>query len=439
MWRNWAGDQQCVPAAVEHPVSVEELRAAVGRARDAGQRVRAAASGHSFTDIACTDGHMLRMEEMNRVLDVDRGSGLVKVEAGIGLRSLSEQLYENGLALENMGDIDVQTLAGAISTGTHGTGARLGNISSQIEAMELVLADGTVFECSNTSDPDTLRAARVGLGELGVILTVTLRCVPAFTIDRLDHPRPLQETLDRLDELADSNDHFEFYTLPHSEVAMLRESKRGDWQPKPGGRVRSYLEEVVLENRVFDVMTRAGRRFPSAIPKLNRAASRIVGRSRKIDRSYRVYGSKRLVRFTEMEYGIPREAGAEAVRRILDVIDRRGFAVGFPLEVRFVAADDAYLSPSNGRDTCYIAVHVYRGMEWYPYFSAVEAIMDSYEGRPHWGKRHFQSAATLAPRYPDWDSFQEVRARLDPDGVFGNEYTARVLGSPAAVQEPAVT
>jgi L-gulonolactone oxidase len=372
---------------------------------------------------------MLRLEGMNSVLDIDRGNGLVKVEAGIGLRDLSEQLYDNGLALENMGDIDIQTLAGAISTGTHGTGARFGNISSQIDAMELMLADGTIVECSAASDSETLRAARVGLGALGVIVTVTLRCVPAFTIDRLDHPRPLQETLERLDELAGSNDHFEFYTLPHSDIALLRESKRGDWPPKPHGRARTYLEEIVLENRVFDLMARVGRRFPATIPSLNRAISRVVGRSRKIDRSYRVYGSKRLVRFTEMEYGIPRAAGPEAVRRVLDVIDRRDFAVGFPLEVRFVAPDDAYLSPSNGRDTCYIAVHMYRGMEWYPYFRAVESIMTSYDGRPHWGKRHFQSAATLAPRYPDWNRFGEVRARLDPDGVFGNEYIDRVLGS----------
>lgn len=436
MWRNWAGDQQCVPAAVAYPVSVEELRAAIEHARAAGRRIRVAASGHSFTDIACTDGQMLRMEGMNRVLEIDQASGLVKVEAGIGLRDLSEKLYDNGLALENMGDIDVQTLAGAISTGTHGTGARLRNISAQVEAMELMLADGNVIECSNDSDPETLRAARVGLGALGVIVTVTLRCVPRFTIDRLDHPSPLGETLDRIDELADSNDHFEFYTLPHSEVALLRESKRGDWPPKPHSRAREYLQEIVLENHFFELTARIGRRFPSVIPRLNRIASRLIGSSRKVDRSYAVYGSKRLVRFTEMEYGIPREAGAEAVRRVLDVIDRRAFAVGFPLEVRFVAADDAYLSPSNGRDTCYIAVHMYKGMEWYPYFQAVESIMRDYGGRPHWGKRHFQSAATLARLYPDWDRFQGVRARLDPDGVFANEYTDRVLGG-VSVREPA--
>jgi L-gulono-1,4-lactone dehydrogenase len=432
MWRNWAGDQQCVPAAVEWPASLDELRRALSRATAAGRKVRVAASGHSFTDIACTDGHMLRLERMDRVREADRESGLVKVDAGIGMRKLSDELDRLGLALENMGDIDKQTLAGALSTGTHGTGARLGNISAQVEGMELVLADGSVLEATRESDPDTLRAARVGLGALGVIARVTLRCVPAFTLNRLDHPLPLDETLARLDEFVDGNDHFEFYTWPHGGVALLRETKREDGPPRPRGRREEWFQETFLENQVMGVVARTGRRFPGQIPRLNRTISRVLSGSRKVDRSFRVFASKRTNKFTEMEYGVPREHGAEALRQVLDMVAQRGFAVGFPIEVRFVAADDAYLSPSSGRDTCYIAVHMYRGMEWYPYFSAVESIMDGYEGRPHWGKRHFQSAATLAPRYPDWDRFQAVRARLDPGGVFANEYTDRVLGSARA-------
>jgi L-gulonolactone oxidase len=429
MWRNWAGDQQCKPVSTEWPSSLDELQAIVGRRSRSGEQIRAAGSGHSFTDIACTDGLMLRVERMSRLLDVDRASGLAKVEAGMGLRRLSDELDRHGLALENLGDIDKQTLAGAISTGTHGTGARLGNISTQVEAMELVLADGSVLECSRSSDSDALRAARVGLGALGVIATVTLRCVPSFTLNRLDHPRPLDETLARIDELAESNDHFEFYTWPHGGVALLRETKREEGPARPRGRVKEWWEESVLENYVMAGVARAGRLFPSQIPRLNRGISRVLSGSRKVDRSYRVFASRRRVKFTEMEYGIAREHAAEAIRRVLEVIDRRGFAVGFPIEVRFVAADDAYLSPSAGRDTCYIAVHMYRGMQWYPYFRAVEAIMDGYGGRPHWGKRHFQSAATLAPRYPDWGRFAEVRERLDPDGRFENDYTQRVLGS----------
>jgi L-gulono-1,4-lactone dehydrogenase len=428
MWRNWAGDQQCMPAMVARPTTLAELRAAVERARERDLPLRVAASGHSFTDIACTDGCMLRLEGLSRVLDEDREAGLVKVEAGMGLHRLCEELARRGLALENMGDIDVQTLAGAISTGTHGTGVRFGNMSTLVEAMELVLADGSVLECSRESDPDLLRAARVGLGSLGVIATVTLRCVPAFTLNRLDRPLPLADTLARLDELVESNDHFEFYTMPHSGIALLRETMRSDGPPKPRGRTKEYWQEVVLENMLMGLVARTGRRIPSRIPGLNRLVSRMLGTNRKVDRSHRVFASKRLLRFTEMEYSIPRAACAEALERVLETIERRGFAVGFPIEVRFVAPDDAYLSPAGGRETCYIAVHMYQGMEWYPYFRAVEAIMDSYDGRPHWGKRHFQSAATLAPRYPDWGRFQAARARLDPDGVFQNEYSERVLG-----------
>jgi L-gulonolactone oxidase len=440
MWRNWAGDQQCVPLAVERPGSIDELRAAIGRGAAACREVRVTASGHSFTDIACTDGVMIRMDRINRVLDVDRGAGLAKVEGGIVIRDLSERLAAEGLALENLGDIDVQTVSGAISTATHGTGERFGNISSQVEALELVTADGSLVECSRESDPELWRAARVGLGSLGAIATITFRVVPAFTIRRHDHPLPLEEALAGIDELAGRNDHFEFYVFPHTRVALCRESTHTEGPPEPRGRVSEYVQERLLENNVLALLCQIGKRFPSRIPAINRLIVRALGGSVKIDRSHKVFSTIRLVRFTEMEYAIPRAHGPEALRRVLDVIDRRGFAVPFPIEYRVVAGDDAYLSTAHELDTVYIAVHMYRGMTWEPYFRAVEAIMDDYAGRPHWGKRHFQKAATLAPRYPEWDRFQTARARLDPHGLFQNEYARRVLGpvgAPAPAAAPA--
>ena len=436
MWRNWTGDQQCVPAVVEHPRSVDELRAAIGRAADEGRSARVTASGHSFTDIACTDGTMVRMDRMNRVLDIDRDAGLAKVEGGIVIRDLSGRLAAEGLALENLGDIDVQTVSGAISTATHGTGERFGNISSQVEALELVTADGSVVECARESDPELWRAARVGLGSLGAIASITFRVVPAFTIRRHDHPLPLEEAFARFDELAAANDHFEFYVFPHTRTALCRESKHTDAPPQPRGRVSEYLLETVLENQALALMCQTGKRFPSRIPQINRFITRTLSGSVKTDQSFKVFSTQRLVRFTEMEYAIPRADGPEALRRVLEMIDRRGFAVPFPIEYRVVAPDDAYLSTAYERDTAYIAVHMYRGMVWEPYFRAVEAIMDDYEGRPHWGKRHFQKAATLAPRYPEWDRFQAVRARFDPVGLFRNEYADRVLG-PVGAEVPA--
>ena len=400
----------------------------VQRATEAGLTVRAVGAGHSFTDAACTGGVMLHMDRLDRVLDVDRDAGLVKVEAGIGLRALSEAIWGYGMALENLGDIDKQTISGAVSTATHGTGARFRNLSTLIEAVELVLPDGTLLEVSAESEPELLPAVRVGLGALGVIATVTLRTGPAFTIRRVDSPLPLEETLERVQDLADGSDHFEFYVFPHTETALLRQSERTDEPPKPRNAVLEYAQEVVLENWVIGGVARLGRRLPARIPQLSRFVASQVGKSTKLDRSYRVYASDRRVRFTEMEYAIPRRHAAEAARRVLDAAERAQPPVGFPIEVRFVAADDSWLSPAHDRDTAYIAVHQFQGMSWESYFRSVEAIMLEYGGRPHWGKRHFQTAATLAERYPHWEEFRALRARLDPEGRFRNLYLDRVLG-----------
>jgi FAD-linked oxidoreductase len=437
-WCNWVGDQRCRPAAIERPGSIAEIAAAVERAGAHDQRVRVAGAGHSFSDIALTDGRLLKLDRMNRVLDVDRATGLVRVQGGITIHALSARLAAHGLALENLGDIDVQSVAGAISTATHGTGARLRNISSQVAALTLVLADGSTLECSEDGDPELLRVARVGLGALGVVAEVTLRCVPAFTLRGVDAPAPLEETLARFDELAAANDHFEFFVFPHVHTALTRANNRTEEAPRPRGPISAYANDVLLTNRTFDLFCRLGRRLPAQIPRINRIVTRLSAASRRVDRSDRIFASPRLVRFTEMEYAVPRERTVEAVRRVLELVEggppgggRKGtppFAVPFPIEVRTVAADDALISTAAGRDSGFVAVHMYEGMEWEPYFRAVEAIMDELDGRPHWGKRHFQTAATLRGRYPEWDRFQAVRRRLDPGGRFTNAYTERVLG-----------
>jgi L-gulono-1,4-lactone dehydrogenase len=438
-WRNWAGDQSCSPARRPAPASAEELAEAVGEAAARGLRVRVAGAGHSFSDIALTDGAMIGMQKMRRVLDADRASGLVKVQAGITIGELGAQLDRHGLAMENLGDIDVQSIAGAISTATHGTGARLRNISSQVAELTLVLADGSTLVCSERQEPEVFRAARVGLGALGAIAEVTLRCVPAFTLRGVDEPAPLADVLAGFEERALANDHFEFFVFPHADVALTRTNNRTGEPARPRGRANAYANDILLTNHAFGALCRVARRFPGRIGQLNRLVTRLAGRSVRVERSASIFASPRLVRFTEMEYALPREHTAEAVAAILELIPRGGFRVPFPIEVRTVAGDDAMLSTAAGRDSGFVAVHMFEGMEWEPYFRAVEALMDGFDGRPHWGKRHFQTASTLRSRYPDWDAFQLVRARLDPDGVFANGWTERVLGAvpaPAAGQAP---
>ena len=425
VWTNWAREQRCAPARVERPRNEEELARVVAGA----ERVKVAGSGHSFTDIACTDGVMVDLSRMTRVLGVEGED--VTVEAGITLRHLGEELHRRGLAMENQGDVDPQTLAGSISTATHGTGGRFGNLSSRVMAVRLVDGTGTVRDLRGG---DELLAARVGLGALGAITAVTLRCVPAFTIHRLDEPRPLDDVLTSLDEHVDAHDHWEAFVLPYTRRALTLTSRRTQIKPRPRGRAEAFARDVLLENAALWAACRVGRSVPRAIPPVSRRLAALMGPAEHLDRSHRVYANTRLVRFTEMEYGIPREHAAEALERVLSLIERRRLPVGFPIELRVVRGDDAYLSTAHGRPTAYIAVHQFRRMEFETYFRAVEEVMDDYGGRPHWGKRHYQTAATLAPRYPEWQRFQEVRRRLDPDCRFENDYLRRVLGPVTAAE-----
>jgi FAD-linked oxidoreductase len=417
-WVNWSRTQRCEPAALVRPTSRTEVAEAVARATS----VRVAGAGHSFTGAVLTDGTLLSLERMGRVLDADPASGLVRVEAGIDLHRLSRDLHFQGLALPNLGDIDVQSLAGAIATGTHGTGARLPNLSAQVEGVELVLADGS--ERSITGG-DLLRAARVGLGALGVVVAVTLRCVRSFKLRGVDRPERLDEVLASLDERARA-DHFEFFTFPHSPLALTRTNTRTEADRKGPGRARAWFEDILMDNHAFGLLNRAGRRFPRAIPAINRAMSRAASQRERVDWSFRVFASARRVRFVEMEYAVPRERAADAVLGAREILARH--PVSFPVEFRLVAADDALLSPAYGRDSAYVAVHVFEGMPWEAPFREVEALMSGLAGRPHWGKWSFLGADQLAPRYPEWDAFQAARAELDPGGKFENAWVRGTLG-----------
>jgi L-gulono-1,4-lactone dehydrogenase len=418
MWSNWSRGQSCAPAEHVRPATRAELSEAVAR----GRAVRVAGAGHSFSGVVPTDGTLLSLDRLDRVLDVDRDSGLVRAEAGIRLHRLVRELHAHGLALPNLGDIDAQSLAGALVTGTHGTGRKLGNLATSVEAMELVLADGSEL---TVDSGDELRGARIGLGALGVVAAVTLRCVPAFRLHAVDRPLPLDDVLGELDRHVDGNDHFELFTFPHSPIALTRTNNRSDSAPSPRRPRREWLQDVVLDNHVFGLLNRVARRAPKTIPTLNRLAGRSASQRERVADSFDVFASPRLVRFEEMEYALPREHAVEAMRAARQILER--YPVSFPIELRFSAGDDALLSPAHARDTAYVAVHVYEGMSYDAPFREVEAVMAEWGGRPHWGKRSFLSAAELAPRYPRWADFAAIRERLDPAGRFVNAWARQTL------------
>jgi FAD-linked oxidoreductase len=427
-WQNWAGNQSAQPRRVLSPRSAAEVAEAVTTAAAEGLRVRMAGSGHSFTGAAVTDGVLLRPGALAAVRSVDERAGLVTVEAGCPLRVLNEHLHARGLALANMGDIQEQTVAGAIQTGTHGTGRALASIAAQVAAVEMVLADGTITSCSAGTGSDVFLAARVGLGALGVLTAVTFRVVPSFLLRAQEEPMRWAEVIARLDELTSSNEHFEFYWFPHTEGCLTKRNNRSDGpaRPLPGWRYR--LDDEFLANSVFGATCRLGHRFPAVIPAVNAIAGQALGARGYVDASYRVFTSPRRVRFKEQEYAIPRENLAGVLTEIRALFARHDWRISFPIEVRVAPADDTWLSTAHGRDTAYIAIHVFHASPHEGYFRDVEAVMTNVGGRPHWGKLHTRDAAYLSGVYPEFGRFAALRDTLDPARLFSNPYLEHVLG-----------
>ncbi|CAN5617937.1 D-arabinono-1,4-lactone oxidase [soil metagenome] len=430
-WSNWAGTYQVSPQRIAHPRSAADIADEIAGAAENGRSVKAVGSGHSFTDIAVTRGVLLALDRLTGVTAVDRASGLVSVAAGTTLAELNTALWNVGLSMSNLGDIDAQTISGAISTGTHGTGEKLGGLATQVRGLELVTADGTLLRCSATEHPEVFEAARVGLGALGVITSVTLQCEPAFALHAVEAPSSYDALLETVGASVADNDHFEFYWFPHTRRVLTKTNNRVPLADgvQPLGRLRGWLDDEFLSNTVFEGVNRLTTRRPALTSTANRIAARALSARDFSDRSYRVFASPRRVRFREMEYALPRKSMAYVLDELDQWIRRTGEQVGFPVEVRFAAADDIPLSTAHGRDTCYIAVHQYHRRSFERYFLAFEQIARSVEGRPHWGKLHYRTAEDLAEQYPRFADFLQVRDRLDPDRRFSNDYLRRVLGS----------
>ncbi|MCA2220078.1 D-arabinono-1,4-lactone oxidase [Nonomuraea aurantiaca] len=427
VFTNWARNQTAAPAEVRTPASTEDVVRAVKDAAATGRRLRMIGTGHSFTGVALTDGVMLRPTALTGVTSVaSRADDRVTVRAGTTVRELNSLLAARGLALANMGDITDQTVAGAIQTGTHGTGRDSGGLADQVEALELVLADGSVVTAS--PGEDLFDAARVGLGALGVLTSVTFRVEPAFLLRNRRRRMTLSGILDSLDSLTADNEHLDFFWLPHTDACLVKTNNRDPGPPRPPGAVKHWLDNVFLENTLFGAACALGARFPALIPRINGVSAAALGDSEAVDTSYKIFTSRRDVRFLEMEYAVPREHLGQALRETRALLERMGWRITFPVEVRVTPASTAWLSTAYGRQSAYVACHIYRPTPNPAYFAGVEEIMTRLGGRPHWGKLHTRDAAYLGTVYPRFADFVALRDRLDPGRLFGNAYLETVLG-----------
>ncbi|MFC9733479.1 D-arabinono-1,4-lactone oxidase [Streptomyces roseolus] len=427
-WRNWAGNVTSRPVREVSPASADELAAELRRAARDGLRVKTVGTGHSFTPIAATDGVLVRPDLLTGIRRIDRAAMTVTVASGTPLKRLNVALAREGLSLTNMGDIMEQTVAGATSTGTHGTGRDSASLAAQIRALELVTADGRTLTCSAERHPEVFAAARIGLGALGVVTAITFAVEPLFLLTAREEPMRFDRVIAEFDQLHAENEHFEFYWFPHTDNCNTKRNNRSAGPAAPLPRLGGWFEDEFLSNGVFRAACALGRAVPPVIPSIARVSSRALSARTYTDIPYKVFTTPRRVRFLEMEYALPREAATTALRELKAMVERSPLKVSFPVEVRTAPADDIALSTASGRETAYIAVHLYRGTPHRGYFTAVERIMTAHGGRPHWGKVHTRDADRLAAVYPRFAEFTALRDRLDPERLFANDHLRRVLG-----------
>lgn len=403
MWVNWAGNQSFAPRARVAPSDEADVRRAVAEAARDGATLRVAGAGHSFGPVVSTDGVLMSVDGMRGVTGVDTEAGTVTVLPGTRVADLGDPLWRHGLALRNQGDIDSQTMAGAVATGTHGSGITLPSFSASLRAARLVTGGGEVVEVG-PDDPELLRAARVAVGTLGVMTSLTLDVTERHELREWIGAMPLAQVLDSWDDLVHGHRHFSFFWLPDERSAALY----GLTVPDTADR------DDLCYVKIYDVPGEGG--------PLPDARARV-----RTDRSYRIYPSVFEPNFHEMEYMVPAGAGRETFLEIRDLVRTRFPQCVYPVEVRFTAADDGMLSPNHGTDVAVVSVSGEPGTDYWPFLRACDEVFAAHRGRPHWGKLHFMTPERMAELFPDHERFRAIRAGLDPAGTFLNDLLRPLL------------
>lgn len=422
-WSNWSGRVRSEPQHLRQPQSREKIESLVRKAQRENKTVRVAGAGHSFSELVPTDDLIVSLDRFTGPITIDGENHKATVRAGTPLSQLGEILWSHGLAMENLGDIDHQSIGGAISTGTHGTGIDYGVLSTQVSKLKIMTPDRGWVECSPDQNPKLFRAAQVSLGALGIIAEVTLDLEPAYYLQETVRSTSIHDCLNNLEELRENNRHFEFFWFPGTDTVRIKTLNKTDERTN---NARSPLRSFT-ENTLFEGLCRAGTWFPSTTPLLKRLAAQGSGQHESTGPAPDVFASHRGVRFNEMEYGVPADRGPEAFRRILRWINDYHPEVQFPVEYRYVQGDDIPLSPAYGDDRAFIALHKYYKKSHEDFLREAEHRFEDYEGRPHWGKIHYRTTKELKELYPEWETFQAARQKLDPTGIFLNDYLRSIL------------
>ncbi len=426
--KNWAGNITWNPSEIAYPSSEEEIQQLVLKAANDRKKIRVIGTGHSFTALCQTENILVNLDKYQGLIAVDKEKVQATVKGGTKLNYLGDLLFKEGMAMENLGDIDVQSIAGTISTGTHGTGTKFGTISTQVIAIRFINGKGEIISCSETENPELFKAAQVSMGALGIITRITLQCIPLYKLSVEMKAAHLNDTLSNLQSHLDNNRNFEFFWLPYTNKVATKTSNIEATSEVDDISFFNYWSEYVLENYLFMGIAEFAKWFPSKTQAISKLTADLISDTKKIAYSHKIYATPRLVKFQEMEYNVPADAYQDVMQEVVKTVNTGKYNVHFPIENRWVKGDDIMMSPANGRDSAYIACHVYSNKDAGPYFKALEDIFRAYNGRPHWGKMNTLTPVAIADMYPEFSTFMKHRALQDPDLLFASPYMQRLLG-----------
>jgi FAD/FMN-containing dehydrogenase len=426
---NWVREVRSSPSGWEHPRSEPEVRAVVEHAHATGRRIRVVGAGHSWSAIAAPDDLAVSLDAWPFEFRVDADRALVTVPAGVRIRDLTSALARVGLALPIVGSIQAQSVAGAIATGTHGSSLVHGNLASLVTGVRIVAGDGRVHAIDD--DDPRLPGARVHLGALGVLTGVTLRVEPAGFLEQTIEQVRVADMPAALPAIATSAEYVKVWWLPHAETAQVVRYRRvaAPTRRRRNAAVRRWVDETVMHRALFPALVAAQHRRPALAAATNRRmATTYLGPTTQSGRATLMLNTPMPIRHRETEAALPLERAPAAVAAILDLFAAGRPAANFPLEIRFVRRDDAWMSPAYGADTCQIGAYSTHGPDCDDYFSRFWAAVAPYGPRPHWGKEMDQTATELRPCYPAWNQFRALRDELDPDRTFTGPWHRRTLG-----------
>lgn len=427
-WSNWSGGVTASPQAIWRPQSEEELAGLIRGFKGPGA-IRPAGSGHSFTALCASNGVVVSLENMTGVVQAWPELGEAEVWAGTPVYAAGPLLHAHGMAMPNQGDIDRQTLAGAIGTGTHGTGIDFGSLSTMVTGVTLVSASGEILTADRNNDPDLFEAARVSFGSLGVVTRFRLKLAPSFALSEASYVANADEILGRLEDLAAKHRHFEFFWFPYADEVMVKTLDASPERPErvldiPAMKARG--ERIAPDAKAFERICKIVKYLPWTSSFFHRMLTLQMAKGEtrpgRVRWSWETFPSPRMTRFNEMEFAVPHEKAADAIRAVVARIRKDRIPTAFPIEFRFVKGDDIWLSPFHGRDSATLSVHQHHGMDQKPLFNACQEEFLKFGGRPHWGKQHTLTGRDFLWIYPEWRRFQEVRRRVDPDGKFVSPY-----------------